>query len=145
MNAMIKQPKIEFRFMNTVKEPSTKLPKKEHNRIPPSVDPASMNSDRSGTVIDESEVLHVNSDIISSLIGGPVSAPPNPPKNDDIKLNLEGFDERNVKSKTNNLQRRSPGLVEIQSLPKYRPRNQVKERRRITVKVEDRGVRRGHS
>ena len=104
-----------------------------------------MNSDRSGTVIDESEVLHVNSDIISSLIGGPVSAPPNPPKNDDIKLNLEGFDERNVKSKTNNLQRRSPGLVEIQSLPKYRPRNQVKERRRITVKVEDRGIRRGHS
>jgi hypothetical protein len=89
--------KNDLSLSNAIKVPSSILSKKKQNRktSSPSGDPASMYSDRSGTVVDESEVLHVHSDITSSLIGGPVSTPPNPPKENIVeKIKIDGFDEK---------------------------------------------------
>ncbi|KAG7353527.1 hypothetical protein IV203_002882 [Nitzschia inconspicua] len=102
-----KTPKNEIGFANAFKMPSHILPPKKQNRksSSPSGDPASMYSDRSGTVVDESEVLHVHSDITSSLIGGPVSTPPNPSKSSTSeKIKKDGI---NVDEKAEKLDKRS--------------------------------------
>lgn len=82
--------------------PTRKEEKKKHRRgqSSPATEgtPSMYSHDRSGTVVDESEVLHVNSDITSSLIGGPISSPgfaPNAAKKDtlsaivDLEENIE--------------------------------------------------------
>jgi hypothetical protein len=62
-------------------------------------------NDRSGMVVDESNVLHnVNSDITSSLIGGPTSAPPNPPLKQE-KLQPPKVKERTEEKKEEKLLR----------------------------------------
>jgi hypothetical protein len=61
--------------MKAIKKPNTPSQKHKRTGSSPSTKPASLN-DRSGMIVDESEVVHkVNSDITSSLIGGPVSGP----------------------------------------------------------------------
>ncbi|KAL3922202.1 MAG: hypothetical protein SGILL_002329, partial [Bacillariaceae sp.] len=86
----VKPPKTEPRLSNAHNVPLTSRSKKKHMKnSSPSSDPVSMYSDRSGTIVDESEVLHVNSDITSSLIGGPISTPTNPTKEYIEKIIIE--------------------------------------------------------
>jgi hypothetical protein len=70
-------------------------------------------NDRSGTVVDESEVVHnVNSDITSSLIGGPISAP-NPFRKAMTEATKlldfgENFGEKNNEMETRDKMTKSP-------------------------------------
>jgi hypothetical protein len=82
----VRLPKKDTKLSDVPKAPPISLLKTQ-KRNPSSsagmaTNPHSLYSnDRSGTVLDESEVLHnVNSDITSSLIGGPISGPIIPSK-----------------------------------------------------------------
>lgn len=101
----IRPPKKDTRLTEVSKTPLSSLLKKHRPWSPSGLatNPHSLYSnDRSGTVVDESEVLHnVNSDITSSFVGGPNSGPSVPSKStkaedsyptDDFEVKNENSD-----------------------------------------------------